>query len=711
MLAFQENPTQQVPLQPKPVSMDHPLLLEERDLHDEPFMVYMLDGATFQRCACFVTNYRVQLSTKGKGMVGLPRSAIMKIGTEKVGTVHQYLNDSSQAVQIYCKNGWSVYLRCDSATVEEQNNFKKLLALLHDAVAEDFKQRFCLQTTKTNESWYSFKAETARILGGDPSMFGFRITTVNHDYSVSASYPQHSLVPIEATDDLIRKHSEFRAKGRFVSISWVHKVSMACLARSSQPLVGLKKIRSEADEEMLSLLRPKPHTTQAKEKRNGQNRRRAMTEVQHLTQFNIRDGTTHHNTTIIDLRPWKNAAANMAKGGGYECSNLYNCTYINGGMEDCHVIQASLEGLQKLSRSEPNAWRSDLLNTRWLDHLELLVKCSVTCLSQLLSGGSVLVHCTNGWDRTAQVVSLTMLLLDPFYRTFEGFQILVQKEWTEMGHRFSSRCGNGPTGAAKDLSPIFLQFLDAVYQVMTLYPTAFEFSDTYLESLADHVYSCRYGDFLFDTQQQRVEARITEDTRSVWTFLSSRRSFKAHCNLLYTPSAILNPEGQYKKFCLWGYYLRYDFFWNSDCKQEALTMRKIDFLDFLEKRTHSVETGSTDDDEEFYKERFPEDEPASGWPASPLERGPPASLPVDAEPRRGVFFATADVRWIPDTLAHSCSFCKNPFFWYRRRHHCRSCGRVFCSKCSSGKVYLPTLGHNTEKVRVCDFCRRRNTAH
>ena len=33
---------------------------------------------------------------------------------------------------------------------------------------------------------------------------------------------------------------------------------------------------------------------------------------------------------------------------------------------------------------------------------------------------SVLVHCSDGWDRTAQLTSLAMILLDPYYRTIKG---------------------------------------------------------------------------------------------------------------------------------------------------------------------------------------------------------------------------------------------------------------------------------------------------
>jgi hypothetical protein len=35
---------------------------------------------------------------------------------------------------------------------------------------------------------------------------------------------------------------------------------------------------------------------------------------------------------------------------------------------------------------------------------------------------SLLVHCSDGWDRTSQLTSLSMVLLDPHFRTYKGFQ-------------------------------------------------------------------------------------------------------------------------------------------------------------------------------------------------------------------------------------------------------------------------------------------------
>lgn len=56
--------------------------------------------------------------------------------------------------------------------------------------------------------------------------------------------------------------------------------------------------------------------------------------------------------------------------------------------------------------------------------------------------------------------------------------------------------------------------------------------------------------------------------------------------------------------------------------------------------------------------------------------------------------------WIPDSEALRCMICGEKFTLMQRRHHCRQCGSVVCSKCSSKKKELPGQG----KKRVCDSC-------
>lgn len=93
--------------------------------------------------------------------------------------------------------------------------------------------------------------------------------------------------------------------------------------------------------------------------------------------------------------------------------------------------------------------------------------------------------------------------------------------------------------------------------------------------------------------------------------------------------------------------------------------------------------------------------------------------------------------WIPDDSVVVCYTCKKYFGIFRRRHHCRGCGRIFCGECSSKSIALPRnlesfpdgpptstwyfpnlsswVGYNKKggpsgrvpKERVCDRCYAR----
>lgn len=65
--------------------------------------------------------------------------------------------------------------------------------------------------------------------------------------------------------------------------------------------------------------------------------------------------------------------------------------------------------------------------------------------------------------------------------------------------------------------------------------------------------------------------------------------------------------------------------------------------------------------------------------------------------------STVGVRWVPDADCLQCTSCGSAFTVFRRRHHCRNCGRLFCGRCSANEMPIPELGYDTN-VRVCDLC-------
>merc|ERR1719209_371856 len=64
---------------------------------------------------------------------------------------------------------------------------------------------------------------------------------------------------------------------------------------------------------------------------------------------------------------------------------------------------------------------------------------------------------------------------------------------------------------------------------------------------------------------------------------------------------------------------------------------------------------------------------------------------------------TRPTLWVPDHAASQCMGCHTQFWFGRRKHHCRSCGLLFCSECSEQAVPIPTE-QLYQPVRVCDRC-------
>lgn len=172
-------------------------------------------------------------------------------------------------------------------------------------------------------------------------------------------------------------------------------------------------------------------------------------------------------------------------------------------------IQTAFVKLKQLCVNEPfeeteEKWLSSLESTRWLEYVRAFLKHSAELVYMLESKHlSVVLQEEEGRDLSCLVASLIQVMMDPYFRTINGFQSLVQKEWVMAGYQFLDRCNH--LKRSEKESPLFLLFLDTTWQLLEQYPAAFEFSETYLAVLCDSTRISLFGTFLFNSPHQRVK--------------------------------------------------------------------------------------------------------------------------------------------------------------------------------------------------------------
>lgn len=382
----------------------------------------------------------------------------------------------------------------------------------------------------------------------------WRISAVNADYRLCNTYPQLLVVPRKISDDELVLVSHFRSGHRLPVMCWGDRDNGATMWRSSQPKAGVSGSCMQ-DEKLLDLI--------------------AQSCVYRRTPTGVVKMSGDPLLHIFDCRPKASALANRATGAGYESQTSYPNTRIEFcNIGNIHVMRDSYRNLASVLLSPVPAgndidFSKQIEATQWLTHVRLVLKCSWDTAQMLRRGIPVLVHCSHGWDRTAQVCALAQLFLDPFYRTFDGFKVLVEKEWCSFGHQFPMRCAHGLDKASRQedqISPIFLQFLDCVWQLLKQHPHFFEFNARYVLTVADHVHSGRFGTFLFGSDLERDKYDSRHCCVDVWTYLHYNRA--ALINPLYmdpnlentpTTHTLLPPLTQLlRNVALWtDYYFRW----------------------------------------------------------------------------------------------------------------------------------------------------------
>ncbi|XP_017888753.1 myotubularin-related protein 10-B isoform X2 [Ceratina calcarata] len=167
---------------------------------------------------------------------------------------------------------------------------------------------------------------------------------------------------------------------------------------------------------------------------------------------------------------------------------------------------------------QDNNFYSLLENTKWLKYVSYCLQKAVEACEHLHSGSSVILQGA-GTDLCCVISSLVQLLMDPYFRTINGFQSLLQKEWIAGGHPFCDRLGH-IAQRTSEKSPVFLLYLDCVWQLIQQFPAEVEFTETYLTTLWDAAHVSIFDTFVFNCEKDRSAAATDPEKpfvlRSVW---------------------------------------------------------------------------------------------------------------------------------------------------------------------------------------------------
>ncbi|XP_050182349.1 myotubularin-related protein 9-like isoform X3 [Myiozetetes cayanensis] len=419
------------------------------------------------------------------------------------------LAGSSGTITLRCKD--LKVLQLEIPGMEECLNIASSIEALSsvDSVMMMYPFFYRPPSLKLEEGWHRFPLELYfQQISSQTSQW--RLSSVNQDFSTCPTYPPAVIVPAAVGDEALRKAARFRQGGRFPVLSYFHPKNRTAMLRSSQPLTGPNRRRCREDETLLGTI--------------------------------LDEG---ERGFIIDTRSAQAAKQARMTGGGTEPKSSYpQWRRLHRPLERGRPLQESFSKLVEAC-SDPSLsmdrWLGRLESSRWLSHVKAAL--STACLAAQCMDreeAKVLVHGAEGTDTTLLVTALAQVILDPSCRTLAGFQGLLEREWIQE-------------------APLFLLFLDCVWQLSRQFPFSLEFGEQLLLSLFDNAYSSAYGTFLCNNEKERSLCKVKESTHSLWAWLNRPEEQRKLLNPLYSHNAlVIWPSVEPQSIQLWqGLFLRW----------------------------------------------------------------------------------------------------------------------------------------------------------
>ena len=359
----------------------------------------------------------------------------------------------------------------------------------------------------------------------------FRKTKLNENYGLCPSYPKFLVTVGEITDAEYRSSAEFRTKSRLPTLAYYHPNTGGTIWRSAQTKSGLSGNRNKFDEDLLLYI----------------------TKVSPLKKL-----------YIYDCRPYLSAVANRLKGAGFEnVENYPGSEIFFCEIDNIHSARNALNKIYSMLKAkhrfpENKKFFSSFENSGWPDFIYGIILACTNIASAVRKGYSVLIHCSDGWDRCSQLTAFSQLLIDPYFRTIKGYLTLIEKDFLSFGHQFRLRNGyySKEEKSENQTSPILFQFLDATHQLLVQYPMYFEFNMKFLIFIANSINSGLYGTFLYNCDKDREKQNAKTKTMSCWTeILNNINQYK---NQFYEEKArkiyFLTPNFSMHRIRLWDEY-------------------------------------------------------------------------------------------------------------------------------------------------------------
>ncbi|KAG7210302.1 hypothetical protein KM043_011844 [Ampulex compressa] len=402
-----------------------------------------------------------------------------------------------KGIFIICKN---LRTWCFSFKFSPLGHGKNLLtALLHHAFpsthnllfAYDYKEPYYSSLHKAVHLFRDisdWQNELERTLRNEKVRKGWRLSTVNVKFELCPSMSQYVIVPAFVTDNQLADAAKYFQGNRPPVWSWSNAYGAA--------LVKMSELSTTVTERM----------------------------QENIMFENIRKSHPRKMPPVV-IELSKDISVKSVAIGFTKFASL-----------------CSPENIRQFWMQDNNFY-SLLESTKWLKYISYCLQKAAEAYDCFNMGLSVILQEGAGRDMCCVISSLVQLLLDPYFRTITGFQSLLQKEWVAGGHPFCDRLCH-IVKADSEKSPLFLLFLDCVWQLCQQFPTEFEFTETYLTTLWDTAHVSIFDTFIFNCEQDRAMAAMDPNNplilRSVWDW---REQFNEQDILLfYNPLFISHGE-------------------------------------------------------------------------------------------------------------------------------------------------------------------------